>query len=173
MKRAFIAIALLACSWLPAVGYFHRADALATSVLIILAVALLIGAANWEINRPQSIFAAILSAIAVIFLPWPYKQIPLLAACGLAFLGLPIPVRWPRVLGSALISAAVILLAQSCALFAYTQFTARTHELPSFLAIPIVWFAQSIGIDSAYDGANVMLATMRLNHPLPARRLNC
>ena len=168
MKRAFFAIALLAVSWLPAIGYFHHPDGLTCAVLIAAGVLMLIGASTWELDRGVMSVAAILSAIAIIWIPWPYRAIPMLLACGLALHVFPIPVRWPHAVGAACISASLILLAQAIALFAYTQITARSHELPEDLAGGIVRLARLIGIDAAYDGNNISLATMRVNHPMAA-----
>src|SRR5437667_10180009 len=138
MKRAFFAIAILAATWLPGVGYFHRPDSLTFAVMIAVGVLLLIGTASWELDRGLSAIGAILCAAAILWMPWPYTVIPLLLACGLALHVFPIPARWSRALGSACISAGLILLAQSMVLFVYTQLTARSHELPEELATVVV-----------------------------------
>ena len=196
-RRGYFAIALLAASWLPGIGYFHLPDALAWSVLVAAALLLLLpgsqegerngDAASFAIaqkrvgsrfadttrdvfspDRVPMVIAAALCAIASFCLPWPYRAIALLLACGAALLALPTPVRWPRALGSACVSAGMVMLAQSIVLFAYTQFTAQSHELPEVLADAITGIAHRIGIDAAYDGQNISLATMRVNHPLGA-----
>jgi hypothetical protein len=168
MNRAIIAIALLAASWLPAIGYFHLPDATLASILILAGVLMLIGMRNWEIDRAHAVAGAILSACAMFLIPAPYRAIALLLACGLASFAFPIPVRWMRALGSAAISAGFILLIQTIPLNLYTNFTARSHELPSSIGVAIAWIPQALGIDAAYDGSNISLGTMRANHPMAA-----
>ena len=117
-KRGYFAIALLAASWLPGIGYFHLPDALAWSILVAAGILLLLpnkddaasfvtasfvrpqkgarkGVGSLALEKTPDPFvpsrapmgtAAILCAIAAIGLPWPYRAIPVLLACGAALL---------------------------------------------------------------------------------------
>jgi hypothetical protein len=168
MKRAYFAIALLAASWLPAIGYFHHPDWHMSGLLIAAAIVVLLGTYQCDIRRSHGIAAMICCIIATALLPWPYRIIPLLAACGLALQILPIPVRWPRTLGSAAISASAILLAQSIALSAYIQLIARWNDLPPAVTQSIVAIARFIGISATCDGQSIQLTAPHLNLPLAA-----
>ncbi|HEX3359051.1 MAG TPA: hypothetical protein VHS31_18875 [Tepidisphaeraceae bacterium] len=168
MKRAYFAIALLAASWLPAIGYFHHPDLRMSGLLIAAAMVMLLDTYHCNIHRSHGIAAMIFCVVAAVILPFPYRIIPLLAACGLALQVFPIPVPWPRTIGSAAISAAAILLIQSITLSAYIQLIARWNDLPACIAQAIVAISRFIGISATYDGQSIQLIAPHLNLPLAA-----
>ena len=50
----------------------------------------------------------------------------------------------------------------------YESVTARSHELPSFLACPLYGIARLLGIDAALDGTTIAIHSMRRVHNLGA-----
>jgi len=160
MKRAWIATALLAGSWLVGRGYYQPGSGAVWCGLVVAAV-LLLGhiSPGWS-GRWQAVLAAVLLLPSVWLAPLPYKAIPILLASGLLLTVLDIPRRWPRHLGQGGIAAAAILLAQSLAIEAYAALTARAHELPMPLAQLLAAVTRSLGIETALDGGWLVLGSL-------------
>lgn len=128
--RSWIAVALLAGSWMFGLDYFYPADYGVWAVTLVIGTMLLGGTAvRLPGNREVLIVMAILLP-AAIWTPWPYAIIPLLLILGLLLQLLPILLRWSKPLGQGIIAAGCVLLAQALVLTAYTAQTARSHELP-------------------------------------------
>ncbi len=160
MKRAWIATALLAGSWLFGLGYYQPGNAAVWCGLVFAAVLLLGGAqVRWPGQR-QAVLAAVLLLPSVWLVPLPYKAIPLLLAGGLLLTALAVPRRWPRWLGQGGVVAAGILLAQSLALEGYAALTACAHELPMPLAHLLAAVTRCIGIETALDGSWLVLRSL-------------
>lgn len=153
MKRAWIATALLAGSWLFGLGYYQPANTAIWCGMVFAAV-LLLGGVNVQYpGRRWELLAAGLLLPAVWLVPLPYKAIPLLLAGGLLLGASSVPRPWPRWLGRGGVVAAAILLAQSLAIEAYAALTARTHELPGPLAQLLAAMLRCVGIETAVDGS--------------------
>ena len=113
--RAWIAVALLAVSWLLGLGYYEPADWVAWTVAIGTAVVLLARRPERLPTTGQLAVAAVLMLPTAWLLPWPYRAAPLLVSAGAAVLLAPVPPRWPKSLGWGAIAAGIVLLAQSLA----------------------------------------------------------
>ncbi len=168
MKRAWIGVALLSISWIAGAGYFHHADWLVYALAAGIGLMLMIPA-GVTIPRNGASLVTVLALLPVIaMLPWPLKLGPIILAIGLALSLATIPRRWPARLGGAMIAGGGVLAAQAVALFVYENITGRSHELPPVLADLLGFVANIVGIDSAADGLDVALHTMRKLHRLGA-----
>ncbi len=166
MLRCWIAVAVLAGSWMFGLGYFYPADYVSEAVLVAAGIALLYGTMVPLPGKREMAIATALLLPAAIWAPWPYAIIPIFLLLGLLLQLLPIPMRWPKPLGQVIIAAGGILLIQALAITAYAAQTARSHELtwplPDFLAA----VARLFSIDAAFDGVNIVFRTMRQTHRL-------
>jgi len=166
MRRAWIATALLAGSWLFGLGYYQPGHTAVWCGLVFAAVLLLGGGpVRWP-ERREAILAAVLLLPSVWLVPWPYRAIPSLLACGLVLVILPVPSRWPRSLGHGSALAAAILLVQSLALEVYAALTARAHELPLPLTHLLAAATRAVGIETAVDGGWLAVRSLE-----PAQRV--
>ncbi len=166
MIRYWIGLALLSTSWLFGLSYYHKAEPLAWAVLVAAGVGLLV---KVSIHRPlprESVITAVMLLPACVIAPWPFKAAPLLVTTGLILAALPIPRRWPKTLGSALMLAGIVLAAQSLAVLGYEFITCRSHELPRPLSQLLLVITRLIGADAALDGTTLALYTPRMVHRL-------
>lgn len=161
MTRYWVAVALLALSWLLGVDLLAPAHPLAAVVAVCGGVLLLAEAPRRDLSRREAAAAGLMLLAAATFWPWPYRGGLLLAGLGLipAATGLQRP-RWPRALAAGALRAGFVLIAQSAALWAYLRLTARTHDLPGPLAAAVGTLARALGIDAAVDGATVALGNL-------------
>jgi len=168
MKRAWLALALLSASWLFGLNYYHQANWMAWAVLVAAGTLLLAGMDVPRPTRGELTVAAALMVPAIWLAPWPYRGALLLVFIGALLCATPIPRRWPAQLGAAGIAAGAILIVQSLGILAYESVTARSHELPPFLAYPIAGITKLLGIDATLDGTTVAIYSMRRVHYLGA-----
>ena len=168
MIRLWAAIALLAVSWLPGLGYYHRADWPLWALLAGGGVLLLLGSTPRTPVRWMSWVAILLLVPAILFWSWPYRLAPALLASGLALVALPIPRIWPRRVGGAAVVAGIVLLAQAVALWGYEALTARSHELPWPLTLLVGTVTHLLGQDSAVCGSTLAMHSMRVVHLMGA-----
>lgn len=168
MRRAWIGIALLSASWLFGLSYYHDVNRLVWAVLIVAGTVLLCGIDVGKPRRGGLIVAAMLLVPAVVLAPWPYRATILLVFGGALLSAAPIPRRWPAKLGNAGVAAGVVLLVQSLGLLVYENVTAKSHELPHYLASALCGVAKLLGIDAALHGSTVALHSMRRVYPLGA-----
>ncbi|MFW6108266.1 MAG: hypothetical protein ACOC8D_00485 [bacterium] len=187
MIRAWLAIALLAVSWLIGLSYYHQATWLGRAergllgmgdvpgaafvgwpVVVAAAVLLLVGSVRRTAGRTVSVVAAVLILPAVWLAPWPYKAVPVLLLAGLLLEVPRFPRRWPRALGAAAVTAGAVLLGQALAMEAYAAVTARSHELPWPLPSLLGWLGGLLGAEVAVDGSRLAVWTMREVHDLGA-----
>ena len=168
MIRAWTGVALLAVSWLFGLGCYQPASWTRWTLTVALAVVLLGGLLKRLPGRREMGTALALLVPTAWFLPWPYRAAPLLVAAGLALELLPLPRRWPQWLARGAISAGVVLLVQSIALWAYTVHTARSHDLPWPLPSMIGGIAWLLGSDVAVDGTSLVLHVRNQVHRLGA-----
>ena len=159
--RAWIGIALLACSWLLGMDYYEPANRPAWLVVVVLGAVLLGGTICRMPERRDVALALILLLPVIAVAPWPYRAAPLLIALGLGLELAPIPRRWPAVLGRGAVAAGVVMLAQGLVLLAYAAHTARCHDLPSPLPWLVGGLARLVGADVAVDGPIVAIHSMR------------
>ncbi|MCL4204469.1 MAG: hypothetical protein KJ000_18440 [Pirellulaceae bacterium] len=153
MIRGWIAVALLAASWLFGLGYFAPARPIVWWCAVASAVVLLAGT---RLRTPSWFVVVVCSVLLlppVLLMPWPSAAIPALLAAGLWLQRSPTPSRWPRQLGGGAVIASAILLFQAAALQVYEALTARAHELPWPLTAVVGGIAGLLGMDAAVDGA--------------------
>ena len=168
MKRAWLGIALLAASWLFGLPYYHTENWTAWAALLVSGTLTLAGSAARLPERGAALAALVLLAPAAWLMPWPYRAAPLLAAAGAAITLLPILGRWLKGLAAGAAAAGAVLLAQGLAIEAYASLTARSHDLPAPLVRLVGSVAQLLGADSAVDGGEAALFTMRQVHRFAA-----
>ncbi len=181
MIRAWIAVALLAGSWMFGLDYFYQANPWIWAALVISGSALLSGSFKQLPAGRESAIALVLLIPALIFVPWPVKIMPLLIVLGLTLHLLPLPrpnslptagtvpgegtINW---LAQGAISAGVIMAAQSLALAFYTAQTALSHDLPWPLPDLFAGMANLLSIDAVADGSKIAMHSMRQVHRLGA-----
>jgi len=168
MKRAWLGIALLAASWLFGLPYYHAENWAAWAALVLMGTLTLAGSAARLPGRTTSLVAIALLAPAVWLIPWPYRAAPLLLAIATASTVLPLLGRRLRSAAGGTAAAGAVLLAQGLAIAAYANLTARSHDLPAPLVQVVAGVARLLGVESAVDGAEVSLFTMRQVHRLAA-----
>jgi len=168
MIRKWAAIAILAVSWLPGLGYFHLADGLWWAVAVAGGTALLLGAGPRQVGRGRGVAALVLLVPVAVIWPWPFRLIPIFMAAGLALALLPMPRAWPKRLGGTLVAAGIVLLAQAAALTVYAAVTARSRDLPEPLAHALGVVAAAIGQEAGTSNATLALFSMREVHRLAA-----
>ena len=168
MKRAWIAAALLAASWLLGLSYYHAASWVAWALLVGVGVVLMGGLPERRIRWPVALVSAALLAPVAVLAPWPQKAAVLLLGAGLLLHGLSIPRRWPTRLATAMLAAGAVLLVQAVAMAAYESFTARRPDLPDALTRLLAWLGGLAGFDLSVEGSNLALFSMRRVHRLGA-----
>jgi len=168
MIRTWLAIAILAASWLPGLGYYRGADWRWWAVAVVAGTVLLIGSMPRKIGRRHAVAGIALLLPVIAVWPWPYRAAPVLLALGLALVSLPMPRRWLERIGGAAVAAGAVLLAQGVGLYAYEALTARSHELPWPLPHALGAVAGLLGQESAVSGSTLSLHSMRMVHRLGA-----
>ena len=168
MRRAWVGLALLSASWLFGLRYYHAGSWPVWAALVIAGTGLFSGFRRHTPGKAESILAIVLLLPVVAVAPWPYRVAPLLIVAGLALCLAPIPRRWPKAIGSAASLSGIILTAQALAVVACESVTARSHELPRFLSLPLVGMARLLGLEAALDGSDLALYSVRTVHRLGA-----
>ncbi|MCL5278883.1 MAG: hypothetical protein M1376_03125, partial [Planctomycetes bacterium] len=168
MRRAWIGLALLSASWLFGLRYYHAGSWPVWAALLVAGTGLLTGIRRHTPGKAESIIALVLLLPVIAVAPWPYRVAPLLIAAGLALCVMPIPRPWPKAIGSAALLAGIILTAQALAVVAYESITARSHELPRLLSLPLAGMGRLLGLDAALDGSDLALYSVRTVHRLGA-----
>ena len=195
MIRAWIAVALLAGSWMFGLGYFYPANPLIWAALVAGAAVLLGGTFKRLPTGWESAIAIVLLIPALVLVPWPLRIVPLAIALGLALHLASGPHRVPtgamrsmdglsgegtfgadlaegegalNWLAQGAVTAGVILAVQSLALAFYTAQTARSHELPWPLPDLFAGLANLLSIDAAADGSKIAMPSTRQLHRLGA-----
>lgn len=157
--RTYVAVALLASSWLFGMGYFQPENLLVWLVLVISGAALLsdepIALPAWDGRA----IAAVALLPAVWWFGWPHRIVPFMLLIGLAATLVPrsngrlaIPLR-------GLLVAGLVLGVQAACLALYALVTSRGHHLPDMMAQLLCWALQLFGADSAYDGTWLTVGT--------------
>ena len=168
MIRVWAAIAVLAISWLPGLGYYHLPDGLVWAMAVAAGTVLLLGSKP-RMPGPAAAWAATAVLLPVVAIwQWPYRIVPLLLLAGLVLWVLPIPRDWPKRIGEAFVAAGLVLLTQAAALYCYESWTARSHELPWPLPDLLGAVLCLLGQDSAACGNTLALFSMRQVHLLGA-----
>lgn len=168
MRRIWFGLALLSSSWLFGLNYYHNAQWLSWSILVLTGIALLVGVDIREPQTIESVVSAVLLLPAVFLAPWPYRMAFLLIFIGLVLSVLPISSRWPYILNSALILGGSILTVQSLGILFYENVTARSHELPWPWPNLLYSISRLLGIRAGLDSTNIALGTPRNCHRLGA-----
>jgi hypothetical protein len=188
MIRAWIAVALLAGSWMFGLDYFHPANPWIWLMLVAGGTVLLGGFfIRFPAGRESAITLCLLIP-ALIFAPWPYKIVPLLIALGLVLyllafartnphqIHLPTNLRsvpgegtffvYAKWFAQGAVAAGVVMAAQSLALALYTAQTARSHDLPTPLPDLLAGITKLLSIDATTDGSKIVMHSMRQVHRL-------
>ncbi|MHB0957036.1 MAG: hypothetical protein ACYC0X_13945 [Pirellulaceae bacterium] len=155
--RAWLATALLASSWLFGLGYFDPVSWVAWLCALMAAVLLLGGT---PVRFPQRVdrgMALLVLLPALWIAPPPYKGMPVLLFMGLAISLLPVRHVATRILCRGSVLASMILLPQSLVLWIYQSSTARSHELPNWLARPVALWLRVLGADATLDRSSWVL----------------
>jgi hypothetical protein len=164
--RFWIAVGLLAGSWMFGLGYFYPADYYSWSALLAIAVVLLYGT-DFPLPSARNLLVAVVFLLpASVWTPRPYTIIPLFMLIGLLLQFLPDALQAIKTWARGLVAAGSILLAQSLVLAAYSAQTARSHELFAPLPQLLAGVAKLFSIDAAYDGVNIVFRTVRQTHRL-------
>ena len=167
MMRAWIGVALLAGSWLLGLSYFELANPPAWVFVATAGVLLLAASAGSEDRREafptatQALASIVLLLPVAWFAPWPYRLAPVLIIAGLVPALPPAGARRLKSLGTGIVTAGVVLLAQSVTLRLYAVATSRNHDMPWPVPELLAGLAGLLGIDAAADGPLVVLGTMR------------
>ncbi len=155
--RIWLATALLACSWLFGLGYFDPVSWVAW-VCALAAAVLLLGVTSVRFPRRVDRGLALLLLVpAVGMTPLPYKSMPVLLFAGLALSLLPVPHASTRILARGSVLASMMLLPQSLVLWWYQSLTARSHELPHWLAGPLALALRWLGVEAVVDRATLVM----------------
>ncbi len=155
--RTWLAIALLAGSWLWGFGYFQPRQPVAWCGLLAVAVLLL---SDLPVRRPSKSYriAALLLLLPTLWLvPMPGKVIPVLLVAGTLASFAPGSTRWLRRGAGAVWLAGLILTAQGLVLSAYRDHTARAHEMPEWCGQLLAAAARLLGADAAWDQGAIVL----------------
>lgn len=160
MIRAWIAIALLAGSWMFGWDYFYPANLWIWALLVAGATVLLSGFFKKLPDGRETAIALMLLLPALIFVPWPLRIMPLLIALGLAINLLSLPAERIRLLAQGAVAAGVIMLGQLLALSFYITQTAHSHELPYPLPDLLAGIANLLSIDAATDGSKIVMHSL-------------
>jgi hypothetical protein len=173
---AWIGIALLAVSWLFALPWYHQPAWALWVPLLSLGTLLLMAAPCRLPGRRLAAVAGLLMLPAALLVPLPWRVGFALAAVGLGLqaLGLArvlpgdLPKRLCRRLALGTAVAGLILQAQGLTLFLYGAATARSHNLPAFLARVLGWVAHWLDIGAGVSGSTVTIFSMREHHAVGA-----
>ena len=168
MTRAWVAIALLAGSWLLGWGYFGPPHPVVATLSFMLGVVLLRKVRCAWPARPYLPLCVALLLPALGLWPWPARLIPLALALGLLIQLLGLGPGWPRQLARALTTSGAVLLAQGVAIQWYADGTARGHELPPPLAQLLGLVPRWLGLDSAVDGGWIAIRGQHQVHRIAA-----
>jgi hypothetical protein len=164
--RLWIAVAILAGSWMFGLGYFYPAERGVWLAMLAVGAILLYGTAIPLPDGRAKWLAPLLLLPPAIWTPWPYTIVPIFLLGGLLFNNIPTSRQWPKSLARGIVAAGGVLLIQALALAVYAAQTARSHELPWPLPNFLASVARLFSIDAAFDGVNIVFRTMRQTHRL-------
>ncbi len=168
MIRTWIAVALLAGSWLIGLRYYYTCHPVSWLAVVAAGTLLLIGSVPRLPGRRELWIALALLAVPALFAPWPIRTAAILLLAGILLELSPLPRDWPKVIGRAAAAAGLVLLAQWPALAMYTHQTARSHELPGFLPGLLAGIMRLFGADAVADGSTLVVVGARQVHRLGA-----
>ncbi len=166
--RTWIAVALLAGSWLIGLQYYYTCHPVSWLAVVAAGTLLLVGAVPRLPARRELSIALALFAVPALFSPWPVRTAALLILAGLLVELLPAPRAWPKHFGRAAATAGLVLLAQWPAMVLYTHHTARSHELPGLLSELLAALMRLFGADVTADGSTLVIVGARQVHRLGA-----
>ncbi len=160
MIRVYAGLALLAVSWLLGLHYFDPARPASWVVAVLSGVVCLGGLIERLPSRREMLSALVLVLLPIWYLPWPWRVGPLLLGAGLLVEVAPAPARWLRWVARGALAAGGVLLIQAVTLMGYTAHSARSHELPTWLAWGVVGTARLLGLDAALDRGDLVFRTL-------------
>jgi len=159
--RHWLAVALLAASWVMGTGYLFPVHVLSWLGVVSLGVLLLAGG-DWRMPRRRELGVSLaLLAVPLLWAWWPVRLAALLLAVGIAVE--LIFRRWdvPRRIGRGTFVAGAVMLAQWPAMALYMHHTARSHALPPPLPSLMAWLLRVLGVEAAADGATIAINATR------------
>ena len=166
MIRTWIAVALLAGSWLIGLRYYYTCSPVSWLAVVAAGTLLLVGTVPRLPGRRDLWIALGLFAVPALWAPWPVRTAAILLVAGLLVELAPLPRAWPKAIGRAAVAAGLILLVQWPAMAFYAHATARSHELPAVLADLLAGAMRLFGADATADGSTLVLVGARQVYPL-------
>ena len=164
--RGWIAAALLSGSWLFGQAYYEPVRMIPWAACVVVATLLLWGTRTAPLSKPQALFAAGFLLIPLWFFPFPGGVVPLLLILGAVTAAGGGSRR--QSLAAAFLAAGTALLAQWIAVALWSDFVARSHELPRILAGLVTLWANILGAQATFSGDTISLVTAHQTHPLGA-----
>ncbi|MDY0164944.1 MAG: hypothetical protein RBS80_00285 [Thermoguttaceae bacterium] len=168
MMRTWIAVALLAGSWLIGLRYYYTCHPVSWLAVVAAGTLMMIGTVPRLPGRRELWIALALFAVPALLAPWPVRTAAILLLAGLLVELLPPPHAWPRLLGRAAATAGLVLLAQWPAMALFTHHTARSHELPGPFPELLAGVMRLFGADVTADGSTLVIVGARQVHRLGA-----
>jgi hypothetical protein len=155
--RAWLAVSLLAGSWLLGLGYLDPVQPMAWFCTLVAAVLLL---ASTPLRLPglsHRLLVLPLLLGAVWWVPFPYVGLVVLLLLGVAASVVAVPAPLLRRFSRASLLASAILLPQSLILLFYQTQTARGHELPAMAVKIMAALLRLLGADATADMATLVV----------------
>ena len=109
MIRTWIAVALLAGSWLIGLRYYYTCHPVSWLAVVAAGTLLLIGAVPRLPGRRELWIALALLAVPALFAPWPIRTAAILLLVGILLELSPLPRDWPKAIGRAAAAARLVL----------------------------------------------------------------
>jgi hypothetical protein len=155
--RIWLAAAILATAWLFGLGYFSPANSAVWLSALAGAVLLLGGTPVRFPGRLERCGALLLLLPTLWIVPRPYLGMPLLLGCGLVISLLPVRNAATRVVARGSVLASLVMLPQALVLLLYQNLTARAHDLPAVLAVPVAWWMRVLGAETTSASASLVV----------------
>lgn len=168
MMRSWLAVALLAGSWLLGLSFYTTASIPAWIGAALVGAGLMAGVPIDLPARRPMLASLALVALPAWLMPWPYRAAPLLMGAGLAVALAPQARSWLGGVSRGLVAAGAVLLAQAVTFLAYAGATARSRDLPGPLVELLAALTRLLGADAAASGSEVVLRSFRQVHRLAA-----
>ena len=178
MARIWLAVTLLAISWVMGTGYLFPVHVISWLIVVALGVLLMAGN-HWRMPARRELCVSLaLLAVPILLAPWQVRIAALLMAAGVLVelilnrragpLSSPLPegAKWshgtvPVGLGRGAFVAGAVMLAQWPAMVIYAHETARSHALPPPLPWLMAALLRMLGVDAGADGAIIGLQASR------------
>jgi hypothetical protein len=159
--RHWLAVALLAASWVMGTGYLLPVHVLSWLGVVVAGV-LLLASGDWRMPGRRELWVSLaLLAVPLLWSWWPVRMAALLLAVGISAEMIFRHWDWPRKIGRGAFAAGAIMLAQWPAMVLYMHHTARGHLLPPPLPWLMAGVLRLLGVDAAADGGTIAFNATR------------